>query len=268
MENKMENKECTKCHIVKKLEKFAKANGKYKSFCKECKNKAEKERRSKIRDQLNEKSREKYRKKKEEVKDKPIDTNIKKICTICNIEKCGDSFYLNKTKGTIRAECKDCASLWRKDNYQKNREYVIKQTNQYKVNKMNTDIAFKFERRLRNRLYSAFVSKTEVKKQRTMKYVGCTPDFFKKWLEFQLYDGMTLENYGEIWHIDHCKPCYLFDFSIEEEVEKCSNWKNLRPYLAEKNLSKSNKYNPFDSVLQDIKSVEFLKIYGSEKHSV
>jgi len=237
----MKTKECTSCHIIKSLELFAKSNGKYKAFCKECKNEKEKERRSKIREEINKKEREKYHKKKEEVSGKVIDTDFKKKCTVCDIEKNATDFYLHKTKGTIRAECKLCTSLWRKENYQQNREYVIKQTNQYKVNKMNTDIAFKFERRLRSRLYSAFVSKTQVKKQRTLKYVGCTSDFFKKWMEFQLYDGMTLENYGE-WHIDHIRPCSSFDLTNAEEQKKCFYYKNLQPLWAKDNLVKSDKY--------------------------
>lgn len=53
---------------------------------------------------------------------------------------------------------------------------------------------------------------------------------------------MTWENYGTYWEIDHIKPIDLFDFSIEEDIYECWNYKNLQPLTVNKNKIKSNKY--------------------------
>jgi hypothetical protein len=52
---------------------------------------------------------------------------------------------------------------------------------------------------------------------------------------------MTWENYGSYWHVDHIHPCSLFDFSIEENRNKCFNWTNLTPLEGIENIKKSNK---------------------------
>jgi hypothetical protein len=72
---------------------------------------------------------------------------------------------------------------------------------------MRTNTSFKLERRIRARIYTAFKTKGLDKTQRTWKYIGCSPTMLQTWLEYQYYDGMTTENYGSVWHIDHVKPC-------------------------------------------------------------
>lgn len=265
-------KECTKCHIVTDISEFWKGSSKgvkcVKSLCKMCKNAYERERCSQFRTEINERNREKYREKKETVSEVIFDPLVKKACSVCNIEKVETEFYADKSRGIIRSECKACASLRRKQHYQDNREKIIKQTSNYKVEKMKTNPEFKLEIRLKNRLYIALTKQFQKKNQKTMEYVGCTSTFFKEWMEFQLYDGMTMENHGKVWHIDHCKPCSLFDLSDEKQISKCFNWSNMRPFLATKNLIKHNSYNPYDSLLQEIKKYVFLRTYGSEKRSV
>lgn len=62
-------------------------------------------------------------------------------------------------------------------------------------------------------------------------------------LKLKLTDGMSLENYGK-WHIDHIKPCHLFDLTHEEEFLECWNLNNLQPLWAHDNVSKGSKYDP------------------------
>ena len=97
---------------------------------------------------------------------------------------------------------------------------------------------------MRCRVYSALKCSSLTKEKRVLEYLGCTADFFQKWMTFQLYDGMTLENYGEVWHVDHTKPIVSFDLTMEEEQRACFSWQNCRPLLAHKNI-----HNPFESVL-------------------
>ena len=60
-------------------------------------------------------------------------------------------------------------------------------------------------------------------------------------LESTFSEGMTLENYGE-WHIDHIKPCCLFDMSKNSEFNECWALCNLQALWAKDNLKKGSKH--------------------------
>ena len=53
---------------------------------------------------------------------KIVKPNNYRVCSICNIEKSLGEYYLAKTKGSIRAECKDCSSTRRKTYYINNKD--------------------------------------------------------------------------------------------------------------------------------------------------
>jgi hypothetical protein len=62
-------------------------------------------------------------------------------------------------------------------------------------------------------------------------------------LEKQFVRGMTWDNYGEKWHVDHITPRSSFNISGPEcpEFQACWSLSNLRPMWAKDNLSKNNK---------------------------
>ena len=102
--------ECTKCFQVKTLLKG-------KRWCKDCKNEYEKNRRAKNLEARNKKEREYYQKKKENLKEFVVDITKSKICGQCKKEKTLDLFYVAKTQGRIRAECKECSKKAKRKNY-------------------------------------------------------------------------------------------------------------------------------------------------------
>lgn len=51
---------------------------------------------------------------------------------------------------------------------------------------------------------------------------------------------MGWANYGE-WHIDHIKPCCLFDLSVKEQQSECFHYTNLRPLWSKLNLKKGSR---------------------------
>lgn len=60
-------------------------------------------------------------------------------------------------------------------------------------------------------------------------------------LEAQFQPGMTWENYGQ-WHVDHVKPCALFDFTDAQQFNQCWALSNLQPLWALDNLIKGARY--------------------------
>jgi len=74
--------------------------------------------------------------------------------------------------------------------------------------------------------------------------IGYTFEDLIKHLTPQLREGMTIENYGAVWHIDHKKPLSLFTSheDVEDKVRKAFSLENLQPLFAFENLSKGNRY--------------------------
>ena len=65
--------------------------------------------------------------------------------------------------------------------------------------------------------------------------------FYKSYLEAQFEPGMTWENAGTAWHVDHRIPLSLLDLSKPEDQRFGFNHKNTRPMWAKANISRSNK---------------------------
>lgn len=76
--------------------------------------------------------------------------------------------------------------------------------------------------------------------RRTFELLGFSSEDLKSHLERQFLDGMTWENYGPVWHIDHILPLASFSY----ETPDCDGFKaawaitNLRPLWALDNIKK------------------------------
>jgi Prasinovirus endonuclease VII len=146
---------------------------------------------------------------------------------------------------------KEKGKLYRKNNRKKFLEYAKmylqnpknkKRKNERRRERYKTDIKYKLECNLRNRIRIAI--KRGFKSKTTINLLGCSLEYLKQHLESQFKPGMTWKNYGfgdNKWHIDHIKPCSSFDLSKPEEQCKCFNYKNLQPLWQHDNLTKSNK---------------------------
>lgn len=119
----------------------------------------------------------------------------------------------------------------------KKRESIKKYKQEWELKHRNDKI-LKIKRNLRRRV--AHVLKGRSKADKTFNLIGCTPEFFIKYIESLWADGMSWENYGpKGWHVDHIIPCYSFDLSQEEEQRRCFHYTNQRPLWAWQNLSRS-----------------------------
>jgi len=74
------------------------------------------------------------------------------------------------------------------------------------------------------------------------KRLGVTAQQLRAHLEPLFQPGMTWENYGKVWHVDHIKPCALFDFSDPEQIKACFSLANLQPLWAAENIRKSDQF--------------------------
>ncbi|MDP2218538.1 MAG: NUMOD3 domain-containing DNA-binding protein [Methanolobus sp.] len=83
--------------------------------------------------------------------------------------------------------------------------------------------------------------------------VGYTLKQLMEHLEKLFKPGMTWENQGKYWHIDHVIPVSIFNFEKPEDFDfkLCWRLKNLQPLTKEENLSKGAKITkPFQPSLK------------------
>jgi hypothetical protein len=217
-------KTCTECNKVKTEKDFAPDNQK----CKKCTKKIY------VTNAKN---------KKEELKKKGINT---KTCIKCNEESSIDNYRPGENV------CKSCqvkmTDEWRKEHPEefkgmckkyREKEDKREQINKYKRNEYKNNSIEKKTRDMRNKLRKYI--KKEYPEDRVeihKKIFGASPDKFRDWIEYCFKDGMTWDNYGEIWNFDHIKPCSSFDLENEDELKKCFNWKNTVPIICEDNYKK------------------------------
>ena len=99
---------------------------------------------------------------------------------------------------------------------------------------------FKLLTNTRTRIYGAL--RKGKKSNRTLALLGVPSiEFYKSYLEAQFGPGMTWENAGTTWHIDHRIPLSLLDMTKPEDQRFGFNYKNTRPMPADANRRRGNR---------------------------
>jgi hypothetical protein len=193
-----------------------------------------------------------------------------KECVRCKIVKALIEFDKRKN-GVYRNYCRPCGNIMCREYKARNRDKISDYNKSYKkehsqeISEYNSkynkehreeiqtrqtrtqrerkkvDPNFKISGTLRKRLCAVLKSTNSKKCDNTLKLLGCSLGFLKKWFEFLFEEDMAFENHGSLWHIDHVIPCSLFNVSVDEEQKRCFHWTNLQPLRAEINISKNNK---------------------------
>lgn len=134
-----------------------------------------------------------------------------------------------------------------KDYNERTKEARTIRRRKYEKRKFESDFEFKLLHYMRafvrNKLKRHFQRKgTPYKKALTTnEYIGCNVEELAEHLRSLYKPGMTDENYGKEWHIDHIIPCAAFDLTDKEQAKQCLNIKNLQPLWAHENLAKRDK---------------------------
>lgn len=127
-----------------------------------------------------------------------------------------------------------------KDKIKKYNEKKKEERNKYEREKRKNSPKAKLSHNMRVRIRDALKGRT--KSARTFDILGCSIEELLLHLESQFTEGMTWDNYGDGWHVDHIRPCCSYDFSSPEQQKECFNYNNLQPLWAEDNLRKSGKW--------------------------
>lgn len=72
-------------------------------------------------------------------------------------------------------------------------------------------------------------------------YFGLDIERFRKWIEIQFTEGLTWENFGSAWQIEHIVPVAYFDFSVNEDLILCWNFINIRVDIITVNTNQTSR---------------------------
>jgi hypothetical protein len=109
----------------------------------------------------------------------------------------------------------------------------------YQRQRIRNDPTFRLVNALRCRIREAI--KGNSKSSKSLNLLGCPIEDLWIYLESKFEEGMTRDNYGKVWHIDHIMPCAIFDLSKPEHQKRCFHFSNLQPLFGKDNLSKGAK---------------------------
>ena len=59
-------------------------------------------------------------------------------------------------------------------------------------------------------------------------YFGLSIETLRQWFELQFTEGLSWENFGKSWQFDHIVPTSYFDFTIEQDLQLCWSFINIR----------------------------------------
>ena len=120
---------------------------------------------------------------------------------------------------------------------QTNKEDYNKKAREYAKKRYYSDTLYKITILYRVRLRHAL--KGNLRTFRSLTYLGCSIEEFKKYIEKQFLPGMSWDNntlHG--WHLDHIKPLWQFDLTKEEDRIIALHYTNLRPLWSSENWSR------------------------------
>lgn len=123
--------------------------------------------------------------------------------------------------------------------YQDNKPAIRVTRRKYQGEREKVDMAFRLGRRLRSRLYHALTGKN--KAVSAVNDMGCTLPELRAHLEQQFQSGMTWDNYGAVWEVDHIKPLANYDLTDRDTCLQLIHYSNLQPLFVADNRSKCNK---------------------------
>lgn len=108
-----------------------------------------------------------------------------------------------------------------------------------------SDPAFRISNTFRARFGALMRSAGRKKRVKTFQTFGYTAKDVVSHITPMLQPGMTWENHGAVWHIDHKRPVASFDFNVDDPeivARECWALSNLQPLWALENIKKGARY--------------------------
>lgn len=143
-----------------------------------------------------------------------------------------------------RAIYRASQAAWRKNNPNWQREWAEKNKEHIRATVMVSrkkhfakNPSAKAAANMRSRVW-ALLKKIGAEKSISL---GLQAQALKSHLESKFQAGMTWDNYGTTWVVDHIIPCAAWDLSKPIQLRQCFHYFNLQPLFRPENAKKSAK---------------------------
>lgn len=196
-----------------------------------------------------------------------------KACRVCHVVKQLSEFYSRKeSPDKRRTDCKVCNNAkkrkWELSHpdqnratklagqrrrfaadpekvrcYHRSRQSLVQhKKTAYMRERRRSDENFRLASVLRAKLSSNLVGR--VNSRGMFELLGCSMDYFRKYIERKFQAGMSWARYGNrlgCWSLDHRQPLSRFDLTDKEQLLWAFHYSNIQPMWAKENAMKSNK---------------------------
>ena len=253
MENQKIYIKCSGCKCLRGEDEYEIYKGTRRKSCLKCKEKREKNK-DKVKE-YKKQYREEHKEKVREAKKQFYEENKEKIL---------------QHQKQYREEHKDKNKEYQKQYRTDNKEHLAEQRKQYYENNKCEHNKGKGQCCICNpQLYLVNIQRMSLKRmlkisdlsktKSTIEYLGCSPEYFKIYIQNKMTAEMKYENI----HIDHIKPITRFNLDEPDEFLDCCHYTNLQPLLATDNMEKNNKWTDEDEIYwkENIRGIETTEIY-------
>jgi hypothetical protein len=209
------------------------------------------------------------------LKRKVIHLIQEKVCVMCKLNQPISNFYVLDLKNRTNAFCKTClkdkdgVEQFRKSRRllkevvggllicfkcEEKKEVVEFYKNKKSKNgyssyckKCTLQVITRTQKNINLRLIGSMRSRINIllrgkdRSKRSLQILGCSVIEWKAHLESKFKPGMTWENYGSVWEIDHIKPLSKALEQGEKFLYKAFHYTNTEPLFKSENRKKSNK---------------------------
>lgn len=228
------DKICSRCSLTKKIEEFGKRKDSkdgYHGVCKICRNGDTK----------------KWRKSEKYVDKIYTDDEIR------SEKERKRKYYLDNKEDILRRSKEyrennvDYVRGYKKKYYENNRDKLISYSTNYHLKRIKNDDLYKFRYNIKVLIKNSIKYRGYKKKTKTTNILGCSLEYFRKYIESKFETWMNWDNYGKYngefnygWDIDHIIP--ISSAKNEEDIIKLSHYTNLQPLCSRVNRTiKKNK---------------------------
>jgi hypothetical protein len=130
--------------------------------------------------------------------------------------------------------------------------------NSYNKRRSKTDVQFKLAMRLRKRMNMA-VRKCS-KSGSAVADLGCSMTEFREYIESMFHSGMSWDNWGTVWALDHLYPLAMADLSDRSQFLAVCHWSNYTPLLISQNARKGSSVTKESRTLFEKLRLQFAQL--------
>lgn len=146
-----------------------------------------------------------------------------------------DSLRQKIWRGANPDKSKACSKSWVERNPERSRAAQRVFRNRHRRENVEIRLAHNLRCRLNQAIRKHF------KVGSAVKDLGMPIPEFKAYISALFKPGMTWDNWGGTWHLDHIRPLVSFDLTEREQFLKACHYTNMQPLCVRENLRKGAK---------------------------